>query len=55
LLNNHNFTIESLLSSDPSDLSCILTIDHEVAAIMLTAVKKKTNTNNHFTLATTSC
>src|SRR5919206_1209808 len=40
LLINNNYTLPSLLNTDPSELSNILFIDQEVAAIICAAVKK---------------
>jgi hypothetical protein len=41
LLVENNFTLELLISTNPSELSRILAIDQEIAAIILTAANKK--------------
>jgi hypothetical protein len=41
LLVENNFTLEMLISTNPSELSRILAIDQEIAAIVLTAANKK--------------
>jgi hypothetical protein len=41
LLIQNNFSVESLTNTNPSDLSCILAIDQEVATIVLNAANKK--------------
>ena len=41
LLIQNNFSVESLTNTNPSDLSCILAIDQEVATIIWNAANKK--------------
>ena len=43
LLIENNFSLESLTNTNPSELSCILAIDQEVAAIIWNAANKKNN------------
>jgi|SRR5919206_1545222 hypothetical protein len=43
LLVESNFTVESLLDTNPSELSNTLAIDIDVAAIIYTAANKKNN------------
>ena len=41
LLIENNFSLESLTNTNPSELSCILAIDQEVATIIWNAANKK--------------
>jgi hypothetical protein len=41
LLVKNNYTLESLINTGPSELSCVLAIDQEVAAIICAAANKK--------------
>jgi hypothetical protein len=43
LLVDNNFTLESLINTDPSELSYVLAIDQEVVGIICTAAKNKMN------------
>jgi hypothetical protein len=44
LLVKNNYTLDSLINTNPSDLSRVLAIDQEVAAIICAAVNKKNAT-----------
>ena len=43
LLINNNYSLESLIQTDPSKLANILGIDQDVATIIVTAANKKNN------------